>query len=220
MARKRSRYSSKRSRRSFKRRRTVKSYRRRWRQSSKTPYIKFRRFCQDSDYIGQDITGPGSVENWKGFQFNQIPAFDELAYLFDRYKITGVKYRWVLKQDPAAQSVTQAYRGQSVQIKWVKDYDDSSTYSDDALKQYPNFRDIWLTSDRQCSRWYFFKPAVLNISYEGTANNAFSPKWNQWIDMASTTVPHYGIKWNYSGLYAGAKLVFEYYIYCQCRGMR
>lgn len=187
------------------------------RQTSKNPVLSCRRF-HTVTYSGSDLVP--ATENSFTFSLVDLPSYTEFTYLFDRFRITGVKYRWVLLNEPQANAITQANRGVSTRIAWVHDFDDDTPTNNAALHQYPNFRDVHLSSDKMTSKWYYIKPATTTQVYANTVDTAYAPNWKDFVDCNSSGTKFYGIKMNFDRLYAGQKVELEMYYYIKLKGMR
>lgn len=130
---------------------------------------------------------------WVGsyvFNLAQLPGLTDFTSLFDRYMITHIQLKFYLKQDPGAQAAASSIYPK---LYTIKDYDDSNSPSNiDELRQHSKCRISVLHPDRPVV--VNVKPSVLAQAYRGPTTVTYSPKWRQWIDMAQTDVPHYGIK--------------------------
>lgn len=125
--------------------------------------------------------------NWT---FNALPNYTEFANMFDRYKVTYVKLYFHLKIDPSAQAAASAT---FPKLYYVTDFDDSTNpTSINQLREHSNLKIKVLNPNKPVV--VRVKPAVLQEVYRGLASTTYSPKWNQWIDMANVDVPLYGLK--------------------------
>lgn len=142
------------------------------------------------------------------FSLGQLPSYTEFTNLYDRYTVTSIKYRWYIDTDPMVVSAT----GKKFfpRINWVHDFTDSSTPgSKNELEQYPRKREVFLSENRQSTRWFTLKPATLASEYQGVGSTGYSPKWRQFLSTADYNVPHYGLKLYVEQLFAGVTLVME-----------
>lgn len=157
-----------------------------------------------------NITGSDVVPNVGGgvsFTLNDVPSSGEFTVLFDQYKIAGIAYRWVVSVDPMI-ATTKKYP----QLVWTHDYDDAVAPSNfNEIAQYPALREHWFGDSRQTTRWQYIKPARAAVEYESAVLSAYRPQWKGFIDCASSTAPHNGIKYWVNGLQAGVSL------FLQCR---
>jgi len=121
---------------------------------------------------------------------SNLPGFLEFANLFDRYMITYVKVYYHLKVDPSAQASAIATWPK---LYYLRDYDDSAAPGTlDAMREHAKTTYRVMNPNKPVV--FGFKPATLSETYRSPISTTYSPKWNQWIDMATTDVPHYGWK--------------------------
>lgn len=186
--------------------------------SPRKPILKCRRF-HTVTLNGSD-TIPDTENMWT-FSLADLPNYTEFTHLFDRYRITGVKYRWVLHVEPTGNAITtQTYRGTSTRVGWVHDYDDDTPTTNLALHQYPNFKDVHLSADKMVSKWYFIRPATTTQVYGNTVDTAYAPNWRDMIDCNSPGTKFYGLKFNIDNMYAGQRVELEMFYYIKLTGMR
>jgi len=126
-----------------------------------------------------------SVPTFTAKQFNLglVDQATQLAAVFDQYRISGIEV-WL------APSYSSATTNASGLFTSVVDYDDATALTTVASAlDYENA----LTSEGISGHYHKFVPHVAVASYSGTFvsfNNVTAP----WIDAASSTVQHYGIK--------------------------
>lgn len=188
----------------------------------KNPTLHCRRFGAPSTMalIGNDINDIQYAAHV--FKITDLQGYAEFTNLFDRFRITGIKYRWVLSVEPTGNAITtQSNRGLNVKVGWCKDYNDSNTptsYLD--LYERPNYQEIWLNSGKMASRWYYFKPATLTVGYETGVNSSYTADFKSMIDTDSYTTPHYGIKAFADNNVSGQVVLLECYYYLKFAGMK
>lgn len=154
---------------------------------------------------GSDTT-PGGSYAW-AFSLNEVPAYTEFTALFDQYKINRIQYRFVLTRNPDLATVNKGFM---TRIMTVIDHDDTGVALSFAeLQQYPKASEVWLSESKPVTRWRSIRPATLNHTYNGVVANAYTVKYNQWLDTGFTNVYHYGLKANYDQLYAGCTVFLE-----------
>lgn len=185
------------------------------------PTLRCRRFTQLFYVPGDDVNYDkfGS----RTFELSDLPNYTEFTTLFDRFRITGIKYRWVLINEPTGAAITTSTnRGASVKVGWVHDYDDATApTAATQLYQYASYKEIWLNSNKMTSRWFYFKPSTLSVNYYGVANtNSCTANFKDMIDCDYPTTDHYGIKYNVNPVYAGQQVKFECFYYVKLHGMR
>lgn len=143
------------------------------------------------------------------FQLTDLQANSEFTAMFDNYRLVKVLYRWVVTRNTDWANTT-ANRGYPVRILWCHDFNDSTPPSSSELMQRAGMRELYIQGDDMpASRWYTLNPALLSVGYESGVASAYTPKWRQWIDTASSGTPHYGLKWHVSNLFTGINLRLE-----------
>ena len=136
------------------------------------------------------------------FTFDDIAGYTDFSNLYDRYMITGIQLRIRLLNNPNSSQYLNtnnaAYNTPNTTNWWprmyyIKDYDDDTAETAANLKERAKTKLIVL----QPNRYYkiFIKPSVLMQTYRTSTTTGYSPKWNNWIDMAQANVPHYGFKY-------------------------
>lgn len=184
----------------------------------------FKRFAFKVTQGGTDnlATGLGL-----SFQLSDLPNYTEFTALFDQYKIGGIKYRWVVNRSPdyggavVSNVYNTAVQGTYPRIMWVHDYDSYTAPANFAeLQQYPKMKEVYLTPDRPYTKWFFFKPARANVEFESGVNSAYSPTWKGFVDCASDTTPHAGIRTFYDGLNNNMQLRLECWYYLVFKNVR
>lgn len=169
--------------------------------------------------INGSDTVPG-VDSTTQFTLNDVNGSGELVALFDQYRITRVLYRWVLFRNPSEYSgATAVNKGVYPRIVWCHDFNDSITISRAQMYQRAGLREVYMTDNRQTTKWYSLKPSLLMQAYESVAATAYVPKWRQWLDTTDNASPHYGIKYSVDNLYAGIALRMEVKLVMECKGI-
>lgn len=168
-------------------------------------------------YTGNDVAN--SINDTAQFALNDLYNFGEIQALFDNFRITGVRYRWVLDRNPDNPSTVTANRNWNVRVVWAHDFNDSTPINLTTLMQRASLREEWLNESKNMTRWYSLKPAVLAQAYETPASTAYSPKWKQWLDTNDSSTPHYGMKFVAQNLYTGYYLRLEARISVECKGV-
>jgi len=125
------------------------------------------------------------------FQISDIPQVATLAELFDMYKINGVQWKLTLLQ------TTQGAPA-SCQVAIIKDYDGqsgatASTWNELLERSNCKIKNLQADTTRNSCKAYI-TPKIANTVWSGAVASGYStPKGKQWIDMGSTSVPHYSI---------------------------
>lgn len=158
--------------------------RRRPRGSPMQPVHYFKRQL----YISADLitTGGVSLNFAKAFSLQQVPGVAEFTTLYDQYRIMGINCRWMPRGN--TQDVIQNHIGS---MFTVLDYDDNAPIGITDLVQYQNLKTTKMT------QWHsrFVKPRF-NVS-AGLAGNL---PYRGWLDVADTSIEHYGIKGHLQGV--------------------
>jgi hypothetical protein len=117
---------------------------------------------------------------------SSLPNPTEFSTLFDQYRISRVEFSFWPLQTEAVNSTTAATSG----IVTVVDYDDSALLATIAAAfQYPNA--VWHSAYKPFT--LSFKPHLALAAYSGAFTSYANVK-DQWIDVASSGVIHYGLK--------------------------
>lgn len=175
-----------------KRRKMTKNRGRRTRRRTSTYRRRARKIKQPQQYFTRTVYLPGyfsliaggaAVGSSINFTLSQVPSFGEFTALYDQYKIKAVKCTLIPRHTEVALSGTITQGNM-----WsVFDYDDSIIPTSlDTLLQYQNTKRTRMNQTH--SR--YLKPMVRMLASGATG----APKRNQWIDVADSSLEHYGIK--------------------------
>lgn len=118
------------------------------------------------------------------FVASQIDQFNDLAAVFDQYRVNEVEV-FITNQ---ASNLNIQNTGRLIT---VLDYDDSNNLT--TLGQAEDYTTA-VTSSCQSSQYRRLVPRMALAAYSGTLFNSFANIAPQWIDSASTAVKHYGVK--------------------------
>jgi hypothetical protein len=119
----------------------------------------------------------------RNFSFSDIDQYAQLAAVFDQYRINSVECYLM----PNGPNLNISNDGK---ITSVIDFDDGSALSSfGSSLDYTNA----LTTGCQTCHYRRFVPHIAVASYTGTFNG-FSNLGHQWIDAASSSVAHFGLK--------------------------
>jgi len=137
--------------------------------------------------ILNSVTGSpaGATKNWTSADINQFASF---AAVFDQYKIKSVEV-WIV---PYGSASVPGYNPGASGVRWysVTDYDDSNNLTTAAgAMQYQNC----MATTCQSGHYRHIKPHLAVAAYGG-AFTQFKNEPAGWIDSASTSVQHYGLK--------------------------
>lgn len=153
------------------------------------------------------------------FALSQVAGSAEIKSLFDNYRITRVMYRFLIKRDPSQNAGAITGNGLFPSIRWVHDFNDSAAISKVQMMQHAAMREFYFTEQRQHSKWYSLKPALLSTTYESGVTNAYSPVWRRFLDTSDDTAPHYGLKCAWDNAYSGMIIQIEAKLVIECKGI-
>lgn len=204
-----------RSRRTVKRKRTSKRPFNMSRRKVRANTLSTKRFVIKQIIGGSDAT-PGGVYAWT-FNLQDVPAYSEFVNLFEEFKIAGIAYRWIVNRDTNQSTGTND--GFYPRLMWVHDHTDSSVPANFAeLQQYPKVNEVWLSPNRQSTKWYYFKPNTIDVGYTSGVVSNYGINYKRWIDTGTSGAPYYGMKLVYDALYAGLQVFLECKYYLRFRG--
>lgn len=159
----------------------------------------FRRYANDAR---DSVTGT-TFSNALTFQFSDVRGAADFEGLYDRFMITKVEMRfrvvnnpdstWKLNEPPGISNTINSLNWYPT-MYYCRDYDDSATETREQLQERAGTKRIILHPNK----WYKIsvKPAVTMLAYRtALGTDAYSPKWNQWIDMGQPNTQHYGFKY-------------------------
>lgn len=140
------------------------------------------------------------------FQLNDLPQVTTFTGLYDQYKIDKIRISFIPCQQIVAipTSTTAAGVTVSSEVKTgnnsfgiygtVIDYDDASVTSY-TLQTFSEFA-TWRMNQVSSQKWHTrtFRPHIAVGAYASGVFTGFTNKSNQWLDCASPTIQHYGIK--------------------------
>lgn len=184
---------------------------------SRTPEMhKFNRHWQFTT-ISQSSAVGGVALRCYTFNLGLLPTVADFTTLFDRYMITYIKLWCYLKVTPDANTTPSA--ASYPRLYWATDFDDSSDPASlDELFQYQKVRSRMLSPSKPVI--IKFRPACLTQIFNNLTSSQ-SPKWRQWIDMAQTGVPHYGIKLGVENWFsANTDIIIRGKMYFRCKDVR
>ncbi|AUM61913.1 capsid [uncultured virus] len=140
-------------------------------------------------------TGTTETSFGQSFKLNQLPNWTEFQNLYDEYKIKAVKFTLIPASNVTLySSAFPAITDQTLQSnKYFTcfDYNDVTTISADAIRQYATCK--MTTGTRLHKR--FIYPRVTTAVAEGSGAYGTATSMRQpWINMASNDTQFFGIK--------------------------
>jgi len=184
----------------------MRSLMRPWRAAAR-PLYRYKQVVLNPIGIGNISVGAGATFlNAYSFSLNQVGGnLGAFGNLYDQYKIEKVSITFVPKYTDSDIG-TAPTGGQLPMIATCLDYDDATiplTFGDILERQ-----DAKLHRGKMITRT--LKPAVaFSVSTGATAGIAL--KQSPWLDVANTTVPHFGVKIGITG----TSVVQAYDIICK-----
>lgn len=126
-----------------------------------------------------------------------IPQHAEYTAMYDQYKITGLKFKFIPLQNTAnvarIDAANNSYPNTQLPYLYVViDNDDNNniTTINDML-QYQNVK--YVPCYKKMNR--YIVPTTLGRVFETAVGDGYTTKRRQWLDCDDTDIPHYGIKW-------------------------
>lgn len=166
---------------------------------NKQPVHYFKR----SYYVANGLTAFGANSfNAIAVGLNSVPNHAEFTALYDQYKITGVKIKFL----PRGNSSDVSTQNNISSLFTAIDLDDSQVpTSVDQLLQYQNMKMVRTTQ----SLVRYWKPKF-NVGTLSTLAGGLSGKMNTtgWIDVTDDSVLHYGCKTALTAL-AGQNVIYD-----------
>jgi len=115
-----------------------------------------------------------------------FPDFTDFTNLFDAYRFECVRVTFTPVQNNVLSASSRLYT--------VIDYDDSNVLpSLTAAQEYDTL--MVSTIDNTSAVTRVFRPRFAMAAYSGVFTSFAQSSRNQWLDVASATVPNYGLKW-------------------------
>lgn len=118
------------------------------------------------------------------FYFGQLDQVSQLSAVFDQYRIAMIQIKFLPRANIASAGSNPPL------LYTVVDLDDSTSITTTQLQDYPGVR----ITEGYKPHTHTFVPSVAVAVYSGTFTS-FANESAPWIDVASTTVQHYGVKY-------------------------
>lgn len=138
----------------------------------------------------------------------------DFSNLYDQYRLNYIVYKFWLKIDPSSQTASTA---SYPKLYWYRDYDDGAPPSNlNEIRENQKCKMAVMYPNRPVSvKW---KPNVLGALYQSAIATQYSPKFSQWLSMATTNTIHYGVKLAIDDLTnTNYKVDIEAKLYFSCR---
>lgn len=154
------------------------------------------------EYIGAAIP----LTSLGGATVGAMPDFNNIITLYNRYKMLSITYNWNL-QTTGALSLYN-YDLPKILIRYNYDANLTSSQVATKMEQIPNVKQFQFTQDKtQMSYTYF--PRCNEPVYLSGVSTGYKLAKQQYIDVAYSSVPHYGIMWYVDKLETGLKLSLD-----------
>lgn len=192
------------------------------RSSGSTKKIVIRRFPQSINNVVHRFkrnvamsttTGAGAAilaGNW--LALGSLNNSTEFTTLFEQYKLTHMKVRFMLTQDPAGPSPSTGF---VPRIWYVSDKNNATAPA--------SINELREQSGVRCRMLNPYRPVVLNfkpyVQSEVNGGNAVSPKRSPWLSTSGSSIAHNGWKFAIDTLPTGYKLEQEVTVYLSCRNI-
>jgi len=171
-------------------------------------------------YEGTSVTASnaGALAQAYSFNLNSLPNVTELSNLFDQYRINAISFTMIPNVTGNDMNPVSTYY-EMPNVHSVIDFDDDAAPAAvTELMQYPSYR---RTRGTQIHTRYF-KPCIAQTIYKTGATTGTSQRRAWWLDLADTTVPHFGLKIYIDVTNAATNIKYRIYVkyYLQCKGVR
>jgi hypothetical protein len=174
-------------------------------------HYTMRQYVQGSDMtlatgsaiVGALVRQGGSTEVYAAWSFAlaDVPNLGSVTALFDKYRFDRIHFRLRSRNNSVATLNVASPNNSGCTMLVVRDPDDSAAPTTlGELKQYSNCQVI----STQDSIDIIFEPTITVSVFSGGVFSGYSVKSSSedWLDVANTTIPHYGIKLGISALAA------------------
>jgi len=147
-----------------------------------------------------DMTGTEQPLSFE-FSLNSIYSYSEFTTLFDKYKLTKAIVYIQMITNPDADAITNRPIASQADYNrcnfypkmwYIADHDDSATTTIAAIKERVGVKCCVMRPNMV--KKIAVSPACAVQLYRTATTTGYGPKYGQYIDMAATDVPHYGLK--------------------------
>ena len=152
------------------------------------------RFARNFLLAEIDIADGSATEFFNGFEFNMalLPNATDFTNLFDEYRITGARIRFILAANLVSSSSGGVSAGPILRLAW--DSTDSAIPGDmDVLRQHGDCQTYNLAKELVVE--VYGRPALRSTAMDGTTADILVPSSGPvWISTASADASHFGLK--------------------------
>jgi len=142
---------------------------------------------QRSVDLGNVSSATTEVDGAFVFALTDLQGYSEFTSLFDQYILSEVEMLWLPHEND---SQVASGNASTTKLLVAADYDDGTPINENAIVQYSPLKIINFNQELRIKIKPHVALAAYNGSFSGYANVA-----DQWIDIASSGVQHYGIKY-------------------------
>jgi hypothetical protein len=139
-------------------------------------------------------------------QLSQVPGYTEFVNMYDEYKITGIKWKFMPRANSAEAGTNQGL----IKLFTAIDRNDLNPPTIQDILQYSSLKIT--PSNRTHTR--YIKPTVINFANQTALGSGYMSN-RGWLSTDSPTVAHYGLKYLLQQLASGAQsydLIVEYHL--------
>lgn len=163
------------------------------------------------------------------FQLRDLPNLTDFTALFDSYMITGVMLQIKMIDNPDAYHVANTDPLVTSKVNfyptlwYVPDHDDNNNVTLAQIKEFDRVRHKVLYPNRETN--IMLRPTTLAQVYRSSITTGYAEnKKRQWLDMANTDIPHYGLKciFDFEGLSPASTFRFKVNVkyFFSCKNVR
>jgi len=185
---------------------------------TKSPVFQFKRVISEAFDL-KDWAAPQHYG--RSFELAALPSYTEFTSLFDRYRIARVDIKFACTFNGANVAIAATTPTSIPQLLSVVDLDDDTALTQSAdYYQYSTFSVQRLDHVSKFSFTPHVAVAVYNGAFTGYGNT------EMWLDMGSTSVKHYGFKFEVDPMFYGAgantlgRIVIYYTYHVECLDTR
>jgi len=174
----------------------------------------YRQYVDSSQLNFAGMASLAGFFNGQGHQFTigMLPQINTFAALYDQYRIAKIEFRIIpraISNVPLGGDEGAVSAGVKARIIYAIDYDDANlptTYNQ--LREYGNAKTMDLQFGR--SRTIIWTPTVSAEIFNSPVSTSYGSRRSPWLDIASTSVPHYGLKLGIEGTTINNQYTVDY----------
>jgi len=145
------------------------------------------------------------------FEVGDLDGWSNMSSLFDQYRVDRVDVLLKPTSNSLSLNLATSPNQASPDLYVVVDRDDSTALTSNAqLRQYENCR---VMSSYQGIRVNFI-PSITPAYYQSGSFVGYGIEESRWLDVASSAIPHYGIKFGVEALQTSSTSRFAWNVVC------